>query len=99
VYLVTNNSGGMNLFFNLNLERYTMKDKLLRYLKEAWQIGYYPNLYRAKRDLEVCDDRLIPLFYDALSWAVDREYALVKICENGTEKILVHPSYEPKVTT
>ena len=87
----------MNVFVNNSVERFKMRDNLLRYLKEEWQIGYNPNLDRTKHDLKAFDLRSQAYFYEALNWLVEQEYALVKICENDVERILMHPLYELKM--
>lgn len=86
----------MNVFINNKNEIYKMRDRLLAYLQEEWGIGYNPNLDRVKYDLNVCDLRSSSLFYDSLDWLVEYEFALIKIYENGVERIVIHPIFELK---
>ena len=84
----------MNVFIKNNIENFKMRDKIFHYLKAEWQVGYNPNLDRIMHDLRVFDINSRSYFYNALDWLVKYGIALVKICEDGVERIIPHPNLE-----
>jgi len=84
----------MNRYENNVLERFEMRERIFRYLKEEWQIGYYPNLVKLKSALHIFSVRDKHIFYEVLAYLEEYKIILTHRCEKGVERILPHPSLE-----
>ena len=82
------------MFENNTMERFEMREKIYRYLKEEWMIGYFPNLAKLKVTVKVFSVRDKSIFYGELAYLEEHMIVLVHRCENGIERILPHPSLE-----
>lgn len=84
----------MRVYQDYTMEWLQMKDKIFKYLKDEWSIGYYPNLIKLESVLNVFTVRDKSIFYDVLDYLGEYMIILSYVCENGIERITPHPSLE-----